>query len=66
MAKTMRAAVVREFGKPLTIEEVPVPEPRGGEILVKVHKDQKSNLSKGSPYEFRNIYHHQSGHRRTD
>jgi alcohol dehydrogenase, propanol-preferring len=30
MAKTMRAAVVREFGKPLTIEEVPVPEPRGG------------------------------------
>jgi alcohol dehydrogenase, propanol-preferring len=37
MAKTMRAAVVREFCKPLTIEEVPIPEPRAGEILVKVH-----------------------------
>ena len=25
MAKTMKAAVVREFGKPLTIDEVPIP-----------------------------------------
>jgi len=25
MIKTMKAAVVHEFGKPLTIEEVPVP-----------------------------------------
>ncbi|MGC4028022.1 MAG: alcohol dehydrogenase AdhP [Steroidobacteraceae bacterium] len=32
----MKAAVVREFGKPLVIEEVPVPRPRAGEILVKV------------------------------
>ena len=30
MAKTMKAAVVREFGKPLTIDEVPVPEPGPG------------------------------------
>jgi propanol-preferring alcohol dehydrogenase len=36
MAKTMKAAVVREFGKPLTIEEVPVPAPGVGEVLVKV------------------------------
>jgi len=31
----MKAAVVREFGKPLVIEEVPVPEPAPGQILVK-------------------------------
>jgi propanol-preferring alcohol dehydrogenase len=33
----MKAAVVREFGKPLTIEEVPIPQPRAGQILVKIH-----------------------------
>ena len=27
MAKTMKAAVVREFGKPLVIEEAPIPAP---------------------------------------
>ena len=36
MAKTMKAAGVRDFGKPLTIEEVPVPEVMPGRILVKV------------------------------
>jgi alcohol dehydrogenase, propanol-preferring len=36
MANTMRAAVVREFGKPLVIEEVPIPTPGPGEVLVKV------------------------------
>lgn len=36
MAKTMRAAVVRELKKPLTIEEVPIPTPGSGEILIKV------------------------------
>jgi propanol-preferring alcohol dehydrogenase len=36
MAKTMKAAVVREFGKPLTIEDVPVPTPGAGEVLVKI------------------------------
>lgn len=36
MAEMMRAAVVREFGKPLTIEEVPIPEPGRGEVLVKI------------------------------
>ena len=36
MQKTMRAAVVRAFGEPLTIEEIPVPIPGPGEILVKV------------------------------
>ena len=34
--KTMKAAVVREFGKPLSIEELPVPEPKPNEILVKM------------------------------
>lgn len=37
MAKTMKAAVVREFGKPLTIEDVPIPQPRAGQVLVKIH-----------------------------
>jgi alcohol dehydrogenase, propanol-preferring len=36
MAKTMKAAVVRQFGKPLTIEELPVPSPGPGEVLVKI------------------------------
>ena len=30
MAKNMKAAVVREFGKPLVIEEVAIPEPGPG------------------------------------
>lgn len=36
MAKTMKAAVVREFGKPLVIEEAPVPLPGQGQIQVKI------------------------------
>ena len=36
MKKTMKAAVVHEFGKPLVIEEVPIPVPGDGQILVKV------------------------------
>ncbi|KEO59259.1 alcohol dehydrogenase AdhP [Thioclava indica] len=36
MAKMMKAAVVREFGKPLVIEDAPVPEPGPGEIQVKI------------------------------
>ncbi|WP_420138399.1 zinc-dependent alcohol dehydrogenase [Sphingomonas sp.] len=32
----MRAAVVHEFGKPLTIEQRPVPKPGPGELLVRV------------------------------
>jgi alcohol dehydrogenase, propanol-preferring len=36
MDNTMRAAVVHEFGRPLTIEEVPIPVPGPGEVLVKV------------------------------
>jgi propanol-preferring alcohol dehydrogenase len=36
MQTTMKAAVVRTFGKPLVIEDVPVPTPGPGEILVEV------------------------------
>jgi propanol-preferring alcohol dehydrogenase len=32
----MKAAVVREFGKPLVIEEAPIPEPGTGQIQVKI------------------------------
>lgn len=35
MAKTMKAAVVREFGKPLVIEETVVPTPEASQIPVK-------------------------------
>jgi propanol-preferring alcohol dehydrogenase len=36
MKKTMKAAVVREFGRPLAIEEMPVPRPGPGEVLVEI------------------------------
>src|SRR4029453_8914925 len=36
MTKTMKAAVVRAFGGPLAIEEVPLPTPGPGEVLVKI------------------------------
>ena len=36
MAKTMKAAVVREFGKPLSIDEVPIPQPGPGMIQVAI------------------------------
>ena len=36
MAKTMKAGVVHAFGKPLRIEEVPIPTPGPGEVLIKV------------------------------
>jgi propanol-preferring alcohol dehydrogenase len=36
MARTMKAGVVHAFGKPLTIEEVPIPTPGPGEVLIKV------------------------------
>ena len=36
MDKTMKAAVVRAFGQPLVIEEVPVPRPGAGDVLVKI------------------------------
>lgn len=36
MARTMKAAVVREFKKPLSIDEVPIPEVVPGRILVKI------------------------------
>ncbi|WP_158283144.1 alcohol dehydrogenase catalytic domain-containing protein, partial [Azospirillum sp. Sp 7] len=36
MAKMMKAAVVRQFKMPLSIEEVPVPEVGPGQILVKI------------------------------
>jgi propanol-preferring alcohol dehydrogenase len=36
MARTMKAAVVRQFGRPLGIEEVPIPTPGPGEVLVRI------------------------------
>lgn len=36
MANTMKAAVVHEFGRPLQIEDVPIPVPGRGQVLVKV------------------------------
>ena len=34
--KTMKAAVVEEFGKPLVVQEVPVPTPGPGQVLVEI------------------------------
>jgi len=36
MAKTMKAAVVHAFGEPLKIEEVSIPSPGRGQVLVKI------------------------------
>jgi propanol-preferring alcohol dehydrogenase len=36
MSQTMKAAVVRAYGAPLSIEEVPVPEVPPGQVLVKI------------------------------
>jgi len=36
MKKTMKAAVLRRIGQPLAIETLPIPEPKPGEILIKV------------------------------
>jgi propanol-preferring alcohol dehydrogenase len=36
MQRTMKAAVVHQFGKPLSIEQVPVPTPGPGQVLVKL------------------------------
>ncbi len=36
MDRTMKAAVVRAFGQPLVIEEVAVPRPGPGDVLVKI------------------------------
>ena len=36
MPKTMKAAVVTAFGKPLEFREVEVPTPRAGQVLVKI------------------------------
>eukprot|EP00930_Biecheleria_cincta_P036713 TRINITY_DN2515_c0_g1_i2.p1 TRINITY_DN2515_c0_g1~~TRINITY_DN2515_c0_g1_i2.p1 ORF type:complete len:361 (-),score=67.75 TRINITY_DN2515_c0_g1_i2:109-1191(-) len=32
----MKAAVVEEFGKPLVVKEIPVPEPGHGQVLIKI------------------------------
>lgn len=37
MTQTMRAAQVQAVGGPFTMTEVPVPEPRAGQVRVKVH-----------------------------
>ena len=36
MTATMQAAVLRAFGTPLAIEELPVPTPHAGQVLIRV------------------------------
>lgn len=36
LPNTMKAAVVHAFGQPLVIDEVPVPRPDPGQVLIKV------------------------------
>ena len=37
LPKTMQAVVVKKYGTQLEIIELPVPEPKSGEVLIKVH-----------------------------
>lgn len=36
MTKTMKAAVLRKIGTPLAIEDLPIPQPKRGEVMIKV------------------------------
>lgn len=36
MPTTMKASVVKEFGKPLIVEQLPIPEPGPGQVLVRI------------------------------
>jgi len=36
MSRTMKAAVVRGLGEPLVIEELPIPSPQAGQIVVRI------------------------------
>ena len=36
MAKIMRAAVAHQFGEPLPLEELPIPEVKAGHVLIKI------------------------------
>ena len=36
MTGTMRAAVLRAPGEPLELEEIPIPSPQAGEVLIRV------------------------------
>ena len=36
MTETMRAAVVHEFGRPLTIDRLPIPTPGPGQVLIRM------------------------------
>jgi len=44
MGWTMKAAVVREFRQPPVAEEVPVPTPRAGQIVVKIDVGTRLDL----------------------
>jgi len=35
--KVMKALFLESFGQPLVLKEVPIPEPKHGEILVQIH-----------------------------
>jgi propanol-preferring alcohol dehydrogenase len=36
MANTMKATVISELGRPLVIQEVPIPQPNENQILVRI------------------------------
>jgi alcohol dehydrogenase, propanol-preferring len=46
MPQTMKAAVVHQFGQPLTLEEVAIPEPGAGQVLMKVVASYRSRIDR--------------------
>ena len=50
MTGKMKAAMLKEFGKPLVIEEKDIPSPGPDEVLVKVKASGHSQDRQGSLY----------------
>jgi len=49
MLKTMKAALVIEFGEPMTIGELTVPEPVDGEVLISGSRPAASATPMSTP-----------------
>jgi Zn-dependent alcohol dehydrogenase len=62
MAQTMKAAVLRKIGGPLQLEELPVPDPKAGEILIMVFAIATAKLSTRLDHTERHLSNHSALH----